>query len=157
MGVALLLALIWAVVLVPPALRSHAARKEAFVLSFGGHVPPPVPRRPVRARSPAIQRRRRIAGGLLVDMAATLLIGLLPAFRVMLIAHLFLVDSFLAYIALLARKAQLAAPAWHRGAVAGVAPLGAPEETPRWRRPWRTALAPRRAVLPELRPVGRLG
>lgn len=151
MGVILLLALIWAMVLVPPALRSHAARKEAFALSFGGHIPPTVRQRPAGARSPAIQRRRRIAGRLLVAMAATLLIGLLPAFRVLLIVHLFLVDSFLAYIALLAHMAQQAARAEEPVRVADVAPVEKPVEVPaRWRRPWRT-------VLPELGPVGRLG
>ena len=42
-------------------------------------------------------------------MAATLLVGLLPTFRVLLVVHLFLVDSFLAYIALLAHTANRAA------------------------------------------------
>lgn len=150
LGVVLLLALIWALVLVPPALRSHAARKEAFLLSFGP-VPPPVRHRPVGVRSPRIQRRRRIAGGLLVAMAATLLIGLLPTFRVLLVVHLFLVDSFLAYIALLANMAQKAARA-------DVTPLEAPVEAPaRTRRRWGTAVVPGRSVLAELGPVARLG
>ena len=70
-------------VLIPPALRSHADRKEAFLLSIGQNHPPDAPRPGgVRLRT---QRRRRIAGGLLVAMAATLLIGLLPPFRVLLV------------------------------------------------------------------------
>lgn len=107
MGVVLLLGLIWAAILVPPAARAHAARKEAFLLSFGdGPAALGVPPRP---RSQAVQRRRRIAGGLVVAMAATLLIGLLPTFRAFLVVHLFLVDSFLAYICLLAHTAHRAA------------------------------------------------
>ncbi len=35
MSVVLLLVVIWALILVPPALRAHAARKEAFLVSFG--------------------------------------------------------------------------------------------------------------------------
>jgi hypothetical protein len=105
-AVLLLLALIWAVVLVPPAVRASAARKEAFLVSFG-EVPVTAP--PARARSRPVQRRRRIAGGLLAAMATTLVVGLLPTFRVFLVVHLFLVDSFLAYIALLAHAANQAA------------------------------------------------
>jgi predicted lipid-binding transport protein (Tim44 family) len=107
-AVVLLLALISVAVLAPPALRAHNARKEAFLDSFGRTAPvdPPAPR---RVRSQQVERRRRIAGGLLVAMAATLLVGLLPTFRMFLVVHLFLVDSFLAYIALLAHKANRAA------------------------------------------------
>jgi len=107
MGVILLLASIWAVVLIPPALRAHAERRRDFLVSFG-----PSPKvhdpAPAGSRSPCIQRRRRIAGGLLVAMAATLLVGLLPAYRGVLVVHLFLVDSFLAYVALLAHMANRA-------------------------------------------------
>jgi len=107
MGVVLLLVLIWAAILVPPAVRAHSARKEAFVVSFGAG-PAPI-NQPPRPRSRPVQRRRRIAGGLLIAMAATLLIGLLPTFRALLVVHLFLVDSFLAYIGLLAHAADRAA------------------------------------------------
>jgi hypothetical protein len=112
--VVLLLALIWAAVLVPPAVQAHAARREAFLVSFGappsGEVLAP-PRS--HSRSPRVQRRRHILGSLLMSMAGTGLAGLLPTFRVLLVVHLFLVDSFLAYVALLAhlgnRRAQAAA------------------------------------------------
>jgi len=105
MPVFLLLALIWAVVLVPPALQAHTARKQAFLISFGS-VPEVALAQPTRVRSSSVQRRRKIAGGLLVSMAATLLLGLLPSFRVLLVVHLFLVDSFLAYVAMLAHQAN---------------------------------------------------
>ena len=140
MGVVLLLALIWAMVLVPPAVVSHAARKEAFVVSFG-HPSPPGGDRAGGVRSSRVQFRRRIAGGLLVAAVATLLIGLLPTFRVLLIVHLFLLDSFLAYIALLAHLAQRAQRAPHER----------PVRTPARR---RTGGVPRTAVLQELGPAG---
>ena len=150
MGVVLLLTLIWAVVLVPPAVRSHVARKEAFLVSFG-QAPQPVDHRPVTSRSGHIQRRRRIAGGLLVAMAATLLIGLLPTFRVLLVVHLFLVDSFLAYIALLVHMAR-------RAPLAQVTPLEAPARTTaRPLRTWRPGETPGAGVRPDLVPIAQLG
>ena len=151
MGVFLLLALIWAVVLVPPALRSHAAQQEAFLASIGSAEDP---LRPSVVRSVRIRCRRRIAGGLLLAMAATLLVGLLPTFRVLLVVHLFVADSFIAYIALLAhwaaRDGRAAAPA---PAPAGVASEPPPAEAPahkRWRMRQRV---PAPAVLPELAPL----
>ena len=152
MGVVLLLALIWAMVLVPPALVSHAARKEAFVVSFG-HAPPPVHHRAEGVRSSRVQCRRRIAGGLLVAAVATLLIGLLPTFRVLLVVHLFLVDSFLAYIALLAHMAQRVARAERPALVADVAPLEGPVPTGTLRAQWRTGVVRGTAVLPYLGPA----
>ena len=138
MGVVLLLALIWAAILVPPAVRAHAARREAFLLSFGDG--PAALYTPPRPRSQAVQRRRRIAGGLLVAMVVTLLVGLLPTFRAFLVVHLFLVDSFLAYICLLAHTADRAAKRVARPSVATV-PVEPAEQAPtpaspasRWRR-----------------------
>lgn len=135
MGIALLLALIMVAVLVPPALRAHEARQDAFLISLGS-APATEPALP---RSVRVQRRRQIAGGLLVAMAATLLVGLLPTFRPLLVVHLFLVDAFIAYIALLAhwaaRAAQAVAPAEEP------APAGAPAPARRWRRP-APALSP---------------
>ena len=145
MGVVLLLALIWAAVFIPPALQSHAARQEAFMVSLGSTPVAGVPAaRDLKAQR--IQSRRRIAGGLLVAMAATLLMGLLPTFRVLLTVHLFLVDSFIAYIALLAYQANRAA----RGAIAPLMP--APPVVPdKPARRWR------RRIVPELGPVAPVG
>lgn len=140
MGVALLLALIWAAVLVPPALRSHAARQEAFLVSLGS-TPAPDLRPPPSPQAQRIQRRRRIAGGLLVAMLTTLVMGLLPTLRVLLVVHLFLLDSFIAYIALLAYGANRAA----RPPVEEVepAPLVAHGKVRRrWRRPVVAELGP---------------
>ena len=138
MGVVLLIGLISAVILVSPAVRAHTARKEAFLVSFGeGPAPLYAPPRP---RSQAVERRRRIAGGLLVAMAVTLLLGLLPTFRAFLIVHLFLVDSFLAYIGLLAHTADCAARKLARPPVAAVPvepaerPPTPATQAPRWRR-----------------------
>jgi hypothetical protein len=153
MGVFLLLALIWAVVLVPPALRSHAAQQEAFLASIGS-VEERV--RPSVVRSVRIRCRRRIAGGLLLAMAATLLVGLLPTFRVLLVVHLFVADSFIAYIALLAHWAARdgRAAAVSAAAAPEVASEPAPAEAPAHRR-WRMRQRmPAPAVLPELAPLG---
>lgn len=134
MGVVLLLVLIWAAVLVPPAVVAHRRRQDAFLVSLGA--PPTDPARS-RGYSPRVQRRRRIAGGLLVAMAATLVVGLLPTFRVFLVVHLFVLDSFLGYIAVLAHQANRAARA--------AEPRPAPVEQPLPRRV-RPAV-PRPAVL----------
>jgi predicted lipid-binding transport protein (Tim44 family) len=151
MAVVLLLALIWAVLLIPPALRAHAARQEAFLLSIGSSPEAEQRPRPSEVRSLRVQRRRRIAGGLVVAMAATLLIGLLPTFRILLVVHLFLVDSFIAYIGLLAYWAGRAdvAPA-PAPAVEVVAAPAAPAR----RRRWNRERVPAPAVLPDLAPLG---
>ena len=152
MGVVLILALIWAVVLVPPALRAHAARQEAFLASIGS-APASESARPALPHSVRVQRRRRIAGGLLIAAVATLAAGLLPTFRVLLVVHLFLVDSFIAYIALLAygadRAARAAAPAVEAAPEPEPEPQAQPVPAKRRRR--RRLPAP---VLPELAPLG---
>jgi MFS family permease len=156
--VVLLLAVIWAAVFVPPAVQAHAARREAFLVSFGappsGEVLPPVPASP---RSARVQRRRRIAGGLLIAMAGTGLAGLLPTFRVLLVVHLFLLNSFIAYVALLAHLADRRARAAERasvvpdpGAVVDTGPVVVP--LPRVRR-----RLPRPAILADLPPVASVG
>jgi hypothetical protein len=145
MGIAVLLALIWAVVLVPPALRSHAARQEAFLASIGSAPALDEPLHASVIRSLRVQCRRRIAGGLLIAMAATLLVGLLPTFRALLVVHLFLVDSFIAYIGLLAHWANRAAR------VTASAPADtevAPAEPAAARRRWRVG-----QHVPELAPL----
>jgi hypothetical protein len=145
MGVFLLLVLIWAMVLVPPALRWHAANQDAFLASMGS--PPSLddPLHPSVVHSLRVQCRRRIAGGLLVAMAATLVVGLLPTFRTVLIVHLFLVDSFIAYIALLAHWADQSARA--------TAPAETVEPAPVPVRRRIRDRVPGPAVLPELAPL----
>ena len=150
MLVVLLLASIWAAVLVPPAVRAHNARKHAFLLSIGTPEPDFAP--PPRPYSRRVQARRRIAGGLLVAMACTLVIGLLPTFRVFLLVHLFLLDSFIVYIASLAHLANRAARAPQRAPevleVIEEEPAGDPVRA-RWRG--------RPVILPELGPVAPVG
>ena len=150
MAVVLLLALIWAAVLVPPALRVHAARQDAFLLSIGSTPDRDDRLRPAVVRSLRIQRRRRIAGGLLVSMAVTLIVGLLPTFRVFLVVHLFLVDSFIAYIALLAPWANRAARASAPAPVVEAEPTPAEPARLRW---WNRERVPAPAVLPDLAPL----
>lgn len=147
MAVVLLLALIWAVLLVPPALRAHAARQEAFLLSIGSPADRHQPGRPVVVPSLRVQRRRRIAGGLLVAMAVTLVAGLLPTLRVLLVVHLFLVDSFIAYIALLALWAD-------RAALAPPAVAVPPTATPARRRWWGRERSSAPAGLADLASLG---
>lgn len=107
MQVVLLLVLIWAAMLVPAAVRAHARRRDEFVGSFG-----PATTRPRGLRITRAQRRRHILGGLLVAMAITLAGGVLPPLRVLLVVHLFLVDSFLAYIILLVHMRRREDAAW---------------------------------------------
>lgn len=152
MLVAVLLALIWAAVLVPGAVRAHNARKHAFLLSIGTSDPDFAP--PPRPYSRRVQARRRIAGGLLVAMASTLVIGLLPTFRVLLVVHLFLLDTFIAYIAVLAHLANRAERAARRPQetveeVADDVPVTVAPAPTHWRA--------RRIVLPELGPVAPAG
>ncbi|HEX2047007.1 MAG TPA: hypothetical protein VHF27_04525 [Acidimicrobiales bacterium] len=133
MLVVLLLVLIWAAVLVPPAVVAHRQRQEAFLVSFG----PPLAEAPrPRPNALRIQRRRRIAGGLLVATVATLVVGLLPTFRVFLVVHLFLLDSFLFYVAVLAYGADKAARAREPRAA------GVEDRAPRRLRPRRPVMLP---------------
>lgn len=134
--VVVLLTLIAGAVLVPPALHWHAGRQDAFLASLGST---PVAEHPraTNPRSSRVHRRRRIAGGLLVAMATTLVVGLLPTFRALLIVHLFLVDAFIAYIALLAHAAnQAARPA------SALAPTPTPRGGATAPRPWVSDLGP---------------
>jgi hypothetical protein len=153
--VVLLVALV--AILVPPALREHEARRAAFVVSFtqGDPVEPAPP-----LRSPRVQRRREILTGLLIAMAGTGLVGLLPAFHMLLAVHLFLVDAFLGYVGLLAhmgeQRARLAAPALPAEGTAAAgrdfdAPLREPVPVARRRPSSRPAL---RAELPPVAAAG---
>lgn len=156
--VVLLLALIWAAVLVPPAMRAHNARRHAFLVSIGTPEPDFAP--PPRPYSRRVQARRRIAGGLLVAMACTLVVGLLPTFRVFLVVHLFLLDSFIAYIALLAHMANRAARAAtcsQEPATARADHDAAPGEEVAAPIPLRVRWRARRVIVPELGPIAPAG
>jgi hypothetical protein len=123
--VVVLLVITLAAVLVPPAVRAHAARRHAFVVSFSA-ADPDSSETPVRGvgRSGPVERRRQILGGLLSAMVGTGVVGLLPTFRTLLIVHLFLVDAFLAYVALLAHLGD------RRAKQATVVPAAAPAAAP---------------------------
>jgi hypothetical protein len=112
--VALLLVLIWAAVLVPPAAGARASREAEFLGSIRpgdnplvgtlgrGHTDFDAGDQPrFRPALTANARRRQVLGGLVVAMGATLLLGLVPAFHLLLVVHLFLVNSCLAYVGLL--------------------------------------------------------
>ena len=134
--VGLLLVLIWAAVLVPPAAGARAAREADFLGSIRPGRDPlegtlgrasdldaaDQPR--FRPALTANARRRQVLGGLVVAMGATLVLGLLPTFRLLLVVHLLLVNSSLAYVGLLvhirdqqAARTGSARPAWVEPAV----------------------------------------
>ncbi len=100
--VAALFGFIWAAVLIPPVANARAARRAEFLGSIrpGEDDGFEAERRTSAPLSPKA-RRRHILGGLLVAMAATLFLGMLPTFRLVLVVHLLLVDSFLAYVGFL--------------------------------------------------------
>jgi len=129
--VGLLLVFIWAAVLVPPAAGARASREADFLGSIRPGRDPlegtlgrgtdldaaDQPR--FRPALTANARRRQVLGGLVVAMGATLVLGLLPTFRLLLVVHLLLVNSSLAYVCLLVHmRDQQAArvgsvrPAW---------------------------------------------
>jgi len=132
--VLLILALVWAVFLVPQVLRARAEgkpadsigafRKQLYVLSrtspvtdggWAGPEPRPVSSyafdhdpydRP--RRSEVRRRRRQILVGLLAGMSATLVLGLIPGLQVLLVVHLLLDVLCAAYVGLLIRARNLA-------------------------------------------------
>jgi hypothetical protein len=64
---------------------------------------------PSAARSRTIRRRRDVLSALIVAVLATLVLGLLPAFRVMLVAHVVADVLLVAYVALLVHQRNVAA------------------------------------------------
>ena len=116
MSVFVVLGLIWAAVLVPPILRARAAQRAEFIDSFQAQMgalgnkartDKPVrvaatapPRRPVNAT----KRRRDILGSLLGAMIGSLALGAIPSLRMVWVLHLFLLNLFLGYVALLAHQ-----------------------------------------------------
>ena len=127
----MILALVWAVFLVPQVLRARAEgspadsigafRKQLYVLSrtspgrdgeWAGPEPRPVSTyafdRYSPRRSIVRKRRRQILVGLLAAMSATLVLGLIPGFQVVLLLHLVLDVLCAAYVGLLIRARNLA-------------------------------------------------
>lgn len=129
----LLLAVIWAAVLIPPMVRARAEsrpagsitdfRRQLRVLArttpYASAAAPLVApmyaassvHRPVaaRRRASSVKRRRDILVGLLVAMAGSLLFGVLPPLRVLWLVHVVLDVLFVAYVALLVYMRNLAA------------------------------------------------
>ncbi|MFP5317150.1 MAG: hypothetical protein ACLGI2_02520 [Acidimicrobiia bacterium] len=120
MSVIVVLALIWAAVLIPPLVRNRAERRAEFIDSFrqqmgafdsGKAAAQVEPRRqpgrtsprPKRRVSPQ-QRRRDILGGLLGAMIGSLVLGAIPSLRLVWVLHLFLLNLFIGYCSLLAHQ-----------------------------------------------------
>jgi len=110
--VVLLLAFIWAAVLLPPAAGARASREAEFLGSIrpGGHPHDTgdptgelelVEQPRFRPALTPNARRRQVLGGLVVAIGTTLVLGLMPPFRLLLVVHLLLVNSCLAYVGLL--------------------------------------------------------
>ena len=140
MSVLVVLALIWAAVLIPPVLRARAERRAEFIESFRDQMgalgnkaercmeSEAESRR--RRRASPVKRRRDIVGGLLGAMIGSLLLGAVPSLRIVWVLHLFLLNSLIAYLALLAHQRGLAmrrqgrpVPAMARSAKPARAPL----------------------------------
>ncbi len=131
----LLLAVIWAAVLIPPMVRARAeSRPSGSITDFRRQLrvlarttpyaassvapsgqlyaaPVAAVRRsaPPRRRTSSVKRRRDILVGLLVAMAGSLLFGVLPPLRVLWLVHVALDVLFVAYVALLVYMRNLAA------------------------------------------------
>ncbi|HEX6596914.1 MAG TPA: hypothetical protein VF045_08260 [Acidimicrobiales bacterium] len=118
MSVIVVLALIWAAVLIPPVVRTRAERRAEFIDSFREQMgaldsgraaaqvtasPKRSVGRPKRKLSPQ-QRRRDILGGLLGAMMGSLVLGAIPSLRMVWVLHLFLLNLFIAYCSLLAHQ-----------------------------------------------------
>lgn len=94
-----LFVLVWVAVLLPPAARGSVSRREAFEQSLREEMGTGAATSSVGLEGPsAAARRRQVLGGLLVAIAGSLFFGLLPTFRIMLVVHLLLVNSFLAFL-----------------------------------------------------------
>ena len=154
MSVLVVLGLVWAAVIIPPIMRARAERRAEFIDSFRDQmgalgdkaragqamVAPrqnvPGLRRPV---SP-MKRRRDILGALLGAMIGSLVLGAIPHLRMVWVLHLFLLNLFIGYLALLAHQRSLADR--RMGRVAAPASRVARPARTRGRRMPKPALAP---------------
>ena len=125
--VLLILAVVWAIFLVPQVLRARATRTGDSVGAFAQqlsilgrtspagspHLMRPLPMVPGHddddlgpsrmTLDDARKRRKDVIRALLIAMAATFLLGLLPPLRRLLVLHLLLDVAFVAYLVLLYR------------------------------------------------------
>jgi hypothetical protein len=76
----------------------------ATVVRIAPPAPPAPPPRPAPPREVVLRRHRRLVAGLLVAMAATLVLGVLPPLRGFWGLHLMLDTAFVAYAAVLRRR-----------------------------------------------------
>lgn len=157
MSVFVVLGLIWAAVLLPPVFRARAERREKFIDSFREQMgaldnrkarATEIDRRrkvdkvdkvKVRRKTSPAQRRRDILGGMLGALMGSLVLGMFPSLRMVWVLHLFLLNLFLGYVALLAHQRNVA---MRRGRGARVGRVRA-ERKP----------APRVALTPALEPT----
>ena len=115
----LILALIWAVALLPQLLRARVNensvdsvgkfRRHLRVLeqtSESGNASMPSPWANEAQRMRVRRRRQQVARTLLAAMATTLLIGLIPAFRPVLAVHVVIDIAFVFYVYSLAKMRQ---------------------------------------------------
>ena len=135
--VLLILAVIWAAVLIPPLLGARAEGRPADsigdfrrqlsvlrraapigtppanTLAAYGNVPfvagPQTQARQDAARRRTVKRRRDVFYALVTSMAGTLVLGMVPGLRVLLGLNLVLDALFVAYVALLVRMRNQAA------------------------------------------------
>ncbi|MGH9278261.1 MAG: hypothetical protein ACRD12_09150 [Acidimicrobiales bacterium] len=139
MSVFVVLGLLWAAVLVPPLLRARAERRAEFIDSFSRQMgalgrkavvgrdtgqpaaprPRPAPRPMTLLARPTnpTKRRRDVLGGLLGAMIGSGVLGFIPSLRSVWILFLFLVNLFIAYIALLAHNRRHRARMAHHAAL----------------------------------------
>ena len=118
MSVFVVLALIWAAVLVPPILRARAERRAEFIDSFQeqmgalrkGRREAAVlnGERPPRRRVSATKRRRDVLGGLVGAMLGSAVLGAFPSLRLVWVLFLFVLNLFLGYVAMLVHQRNLA-------------------------------------------------
>ncbi len=111
------LIVVWLLVLVPSAVRSHAQRRREFIGSFhrqlgaleASSTSSVAPETPTAAeatqgrRTSAAQRRRTILAGLLLSMVVTLLPLLAFPGKAALAVHLIVDNCFLLYLGLVVR------------------------------------------------------
>ena len=125
--VLLILAVVWAIFLVPQVLRARATRTGDSVGAFAQqlsilgrtspagspHLMRPLPMGPVHddddlgpsrmTLDEARKRRKEVIRALLIAMAVTFVLGLLPPLRKLLVLNLLLDAAFVAYLVLLYR------------------------------------------------------